>query len=285
MESPLGYRYFLNEDLFYINIWEHKFSPVHKHNFLEFVYVLEGRSEHIVNGETTILKEGDYFIIDYDKKHAFFSRGEDTIKVINCLFYPRFIDSMMKDCRKLSEILSNYLIKFNHAVFSRIPTETIFHDDDGSVKKQFLKMLNEYQEKKVGYKEMLRCILIETILMILRNVCLSEKISDFDSVTGEVVKFVEKNYMNNILLSDICEQIGYSVPYVSKSFKDNMNMTFSSYLQKVRINNACRLLANTNNKIEEIAHIVGYSDTKFFNSIFKKVLGSTPREYRNKIKY
>jgi YesN/AraC family two-component response regulator len=63
-----------------------------------------------------------------------------------------------------------------------------------------------------------------------------------------------------------------------------MNMTFSSYLQKVRINNACRLLANTNNKIEEIAHFVGYSDTKFFNSIFKKVLGSTPREYRNKIK-
>ena len=131
---------------------------------------------------------------------------------------------------------------------------------------------------------MLRCMLIETILMILRNVCLSEKTNDFDSVTGEVVEFIEKNYMNNILLLDVCEKMGYSVPYVSKSFKDKLNMTFSSYLQKVRINNACRLLANTDKKIEEISHLVGYSDTKFFNSIFKKILGSTPREYRNKIK-
>lgn len=285
MENPLGYKYYLDEDLFYINVWEHKFSPVHKHNFLELVYVFEGSAEHIVNGEKTILKEGDYFIIDYGMHHSFHSHNEETIKVANCLFYPEFIDSMMKDCRKINDILSNYLIKFNNAVFSKVPTDTVFHDDDGSIKEQILKMLSEYRAKKVGYKEMLRCILIETIVMILRNVCISEKTGNFNSLTGQVVAFIEKNYSKNVYLSDICEKLGYSMPYISKCFKENLNMTFSDYLQKVRIDNACRLLANTDKKIEEIATLVGYKDIKFFNRTFKKILSSSPREYRNKIKY
>lgn len=285
MENPLSYQYSLSKDLFYINVWEHKISTVHKHEFLELVYVLEGTAEHIANGEKCILKKGDYFIIDYDTYHSFKAEGNDTIKIVNCLFYPEFIDSMMKNCKKMNEILSNYLIKFNNAVFSKMPTDTIFYDTDGRIGKQILKMLDEYSEKKVGYREVLRCILIETIVMILRNVCESEKTDAYDNVTGEVVAYVEKNYMNPITLSDVCEKIGYSVPYVSKCFKDNLNMTFSCYLQKTRIDNACRLLANTDKKIEDISFLVGYKDTKFFNKTFKKVLNTTPREYRNKIKY
>lgn len=49
----------------------------------------------------------------------------------------------------------------------------------------------------------------------------------------------------------------------------------------MRINEACRLLLAEKRKIIDIAESVGYTDIKFFNELFKKYTGSTPREYRS----
>ena len=57
-------------------------------------------------------------------------------------------------------------------------------------------------------------------------------------------------------------------------------MTFRAYLQKMRIEKSCELLRKSDLPVSEIAETVGYSDMKFFNSIFKKTLHMTPGEYR-----
>ena len=57
-------------------------------------------------------------------------------------------------------------------------------------------------------------------------------------------------------------------------------MTFTDYLQKLRIEKSCELLAGSDMRIAEIAQAVGYEDIKFFNRLFKRTLGMPPREYR-----
>ena len=272
----------LCENLFFIGVWEHKNTTRHKHDFLELVYILEGDCIHYIDDEKCEVKAGNYFIIDHNSYHSYESKNGKTIKIVNCLFYPEYIDPMLKDCRKFSDILSNYLIKFNNAAFSKMPADNVFFDSDGEVKNLILKMIDEYKAKKTGYREILRCLLIETIILILRSVCISEKNGNIDDVSREAVSYIEKNYSERIKLSDISTLLGYSVPYLSKRFKDNLGMTFSCYLQKVRIENACRLIANTSRKIEDVSEAVGYNDVKFFNKTFKSIIGTTPREYRKK---
>lgn len=57
-------------------------------------------------------------------------------------------------------------------------------------------------------------------------------------------------------------------------------MTFTEYVQKIRIAESCRLLTESEKSITDIAFEVGYANIKFFNKIFKEITNTTPREYR-----
>ena len=65
-------------------------------------------------------------------------------------------------------------------------------------------------------------------------------------------------------------------------FKTEMGVNFQEYVQSVRMKESCRLLINTSKKVSEIAAAVGYTDIKFFNEMFKRQIGMTPREFRGK---
>jgi AraC family L-rhamnose operon transcriptional activator RhaR len=68
--------------------------------------------------------------------------------------------------------------------------------------------------------------------------------------------------------------------YFSKLFKEVAGINFSEYVQKVRIDEACRLLRETDLKVLEVALRVGFNDLKFFYDVFKKITGKTPGDYR-----
>ena len=86
--------------------------------------------------------------------------------------------------------------------------------------------------------------------------------------------------MKKITLTEISKNLNYSVPYLSKLFREKYGETFESYLQRTRVGEGCRLLANTDKKVIEIAECVGYGDLKFFSEVFKKYMRVSPREYR-----
>jgi YesN/AraC family two-component response regulator len=57
-------------------------------------------------------------------------------------------------------------------------------------------------------------------------------------------------------------------------------MTFKEHLNRVRIEEAARLLANTDYSVMEIAIACGYKDQSYFTKVFKKLTGLTPKQYR-----
>ena len=97
---------------------------------------------------------------------------------------------------------------------------------------------------------------------------------------GEAVKYIQKNYMNQISQDDVAKAGNVSPTYLSRLFKDEMKIGFNEYLTKVRLEESKRLLSETNYSIKEISVMVGYPDEKYYSKLFKKITGIKPTEYR-----
>src|SRR5690625_560656 len=92
--------------------------------------------------------------------------------------------------------------------------------------------------------------------------------------------YVEDNFNADISLKGIAEIVHLNASYLSSLFKEELNMTFSEYLTRRRIQEAKRLLMQTDLTINEIAEKVGYQTAKYFIKIFKQYENTTPNSYR-----
>lgn len=263
-----------------IDIYDKPDVHYHNHDFLELSYVLDGCANHTVEGVSTVLSKGDYFIIDYNRSHKYTQIGDKPFTIVNCLFVPRLIDETLKDCHQLGEVVNNYLIKFDFCRLKDHPTKFIYHDGDGHIGQLFGHLCDEYKMKRMGYLETMRCYLILILVDIMRQI----QVPDFTETGNEMVRYItdyiRKNFMEKLSLREIAEKYNYSLAHISHTFKLETGMTFQEYLQSVRIRESCRLLNNTSKKVADIATLVGYTNIKFFNEVFKRRTGMTPRQFR-----
>jgi two-component system response regulator YesN len=97
----------------------------------------------------------------------------------------------------------------------------------------------------------------------------------------KILDYIHTNYKRaDLSLNLIAEKFDFSVSYLSRLFKEQMECNFLEYLIGIRVKAAQELLINTNMKINEIAEEVGYTNSYSFNRIFKKQTGMTPGEYK-----
>ncbi len=83
-------------------------------------------------------------------------------------------------------------------------------------------------------------------------------------------------------LSEMALSVGLSVPHFSELFRNGMGYPPVEYFNRLRIQKACRLLELTTETIQEVAGESGYSDQYYFSRVFRKIMGVSPSEYRNK---
>lgn len=270
----------LKEEKILMTTCSNPIARLHDHDFLELTYVVQGQATHWIGDAVSVIGQGDYFIVDYGVKHRYEQIGQAPFVVINCLFIPRLIDETLSHCQRFQELAQNYLIKFDYRNLDDRPTGRIFHDTDGTIGKRFNRLSKEYNEKNAGHQEMMRCLLIEILIDTMRRLHRADQPPERSPLVQFITEQVHKNFMEKLSLAEMAEACCYSLAHVSKRFKEETGCTFQQYLQSVRVQEACRLLANTNKKISEISALVGYSDTKFFNRIFKNQMHVTPREFK-----
>lgn len=252
----------------------------HKHVYLELAYVTHGVALHKINGtNAATIKSGDYFIIDYKTAHEYYAKTREFC-VINCLFLPELIDKTLLYCKDFQTLLQHYLIKINADAMDYSPVNHIFHDENGKILAILNEMLEEYEKKQNNYIELIRSDLIRLLIHTTRKVPSGDTPCD---ITQRIINTVLKHYNEPITLSDLGNVAGYSLPYLSKKFKEKTGSSFQNYLKKVRINEACRLLAHTDKKIEEIAALAGYRDMDCFRKSFWDIAQCTPSDFRKKI--
>lgn len=260
--------------------FNHFGSSTHSHNFLELVYIEDGKAVHELDGEEAIVEKGNYLIIDYGANHKYKSVDGGTVKIINCVFLPSFLDKSLKNCRSFCELMGNYLIKIDSRMLTENPARTVFEDSDGKIYKLIKNMLDEYNVKNKGYSEIMRANLVEIIVRTLRNIMDTEREYTEDKLTSLMKEYVYNNFSETISLTEIAHQLNYSLSYLSIKFKKETGMNFNDYVQRYRIEQSCTMLKNSNKKISDVAKAVGYRDLKYFNEIFKRIVGMTPYRFR-----
>ena len=107
-----------------------------------------------------------------------------------------------------------------------------------------------------------------------------KKASEKLSLAERVLNHVSAHYPEKLTLTSMARSLGYSASYLSHGFGKLFNMSFSSYLNLYRIDQAEILLLNTDLSIIEIADQTGFSSIRNFNYVFRSVYGTSPREYR-----
>jgi two-component system response regulator YesN len=100
------------------------------------------------------------------------------------------------------------------------------------------------------------------------------------SAMQKALEYIENSYTQDISLSDVAEVVNLNPNYFSEVFKRETGVNFKEYLISKRIGSAKELLRNPAYKLNEIAELTGYNDTKNFGRSFKKTIGVTPMEYR-----
>jgi AraC-like DNA-binding protein len=253
----------------------------HAHDFLELAYVSKGRAIHVIENREYIIEKGNYFIVDFNTAHAYKSVGDEPLEVINCLFTPQLIDNSLLYCRSFTTLLQHYLIKVDFDELQINPAKTLFFDEDGKILHYLEALVAEYDAKKPGFTEMMRSLFIEMIITTMRKISDSRHEGD---IIAHLVDYVATHYAEPLTLSGFARERGYSLPYLSTHFKQSMGVGFQQYLIRTRMSEACRLLANTDKKILDIAAAVGYSDTNFFYETFRRFTGKSPREFRREMR-
>lgn len=100
----------------------------------------------------------------------------------------------------------------------------------------------------------------------------------------DAVRYIRHHYAEDISVADIAEHIGMSASWLTKRFKQECGCSIVNYLLDVRIERAKALLAETDMLILEIACAVGFDNSRYFISVFKKAVGLTPKAYRDELK-
>ncbi len=274
---------YISDDL-YVECNEVSTVIPHSHDFLELAYIINGSATHIINGKKIVLKKNTYIIIDYGAKHSYDNISKDLV-IFNCLFKPRLIDNSLAYSKSLAQLISHYLINIGFEISQHQFIYNVFNDTDGVVLTLLNKILAEYQAQATGCIQIMRSILTEVIILTMRKVEITQRIylNHSEKEISEIISDIHKNYLNPLTLQEFSDKYNTSISSLSKKFKKQTGYTYSHYIQMKRIEQACRLLSNTDEKVIIIADECGYTDMKHFNSIFKKIMGTTPTMYRKNI--
>ncbi len=230
--------------------------PTHLHQSFEFITVTSGEMQINIDDRRYSLKEGDSVLVFPHQLHSITSENSEHML---CIFSP--------------ELVKAYTSKFKN---KKPVCNTALLD------KYLIDALDNLLQESSTFEK--KGILYSICAEFDKNAEYTKRLSYDESLLQNIFKFVEENYNDDCELSDLTKKTGYSYSYLSRCFKKTTGISFNTYVNRYRINNACYLLNNTSYSILQCALESGYKSIRSFNRNFMNVLSVTPKEYRERIK-
>ncbi|WP_138750814.1 response regulator [Paenibacillus sinopodophylli] len=109
----------------------------------------------------------------------------------------------------------------------------------------------------------------------------SRKNEGYGRAVQKILKWVQKNYMNEVSINEIAAALHLTPNYVSNLFKQETGLRITEYINHLRIEEAKRYLKTTDMKIYEVAEKVGFKNASYFSTVFKEVTGIKVITYKN----
>lgn len=275
-KTLINNKYFIQDD-YLIEINNISKEALHTHDFIEFVYMLKGKSVHSLDGDKHFMNSGDLLIINYNQTHSF--NGDPNARFCNILIKPEFIDNNLKEQNDLFLLFDtpNYM-EFKTLVNNNCNFIKFSPEEKNCFENMLLLLYKEQNDNSIASATTTQAGINFLLTMIFKKMCECTT-EDFDSFK-KVLEYIEKNYYQNISARDLAILCHYNPSYFSRIFKKYTGTTFSEYLKRTRIINACRLIKESDANISNIYDKVGYTNKTNFYKHFKQIVGITPLEYK-----
>jgi two-component system response regulator YesN len=92
--------------------------------------------------------------------------------------------------------------------------------------------------------------------------------------------YLNTHYTSPVSRKELSRELGYNESYISHVFADTMKTTIPEYVSSLRVQDAARLLKQTDHSVTQIALELGFGSIRNFNRVFLRQTGLSPREYR-----
>lgn len=106
----------------------------------------------------------------------------------------------------------------------------------------------------------------------------------YSAMVQSIMYSINQQYMNELTVSDMANELEVSESYMIKVFKKETDMTPSLYLRMVRMKHAANLLVSTDYEIQKIGGMVGINDANYFAKLFRSIYKCTPKDYRKRFR-
>lgn len=231
----------------------------HIHPHLELIYLTEGECVAIADNKEFYLEKGDLFLAFPNQIHSY--KTILPVKGHLIIFSPE----LFKDFQKIFE--------------KKIPIESVVKKTQmNSDTKEMLDKIVERTNAassfaKIAAKGYLLTFLAE-FLPLMR---LNDAPVNHDSLK-EILNYCAQNYTETLTLDKIAAEVHLNKYYISHILKERLNMSFTDFVNGMRIEHASGMLGKSAN-ITEIAFSSGFSSVRTFNRVFMEKMKMTPRDY------
>ena len=234
----------------------------------QLLFVASGKTHFYIGGKDQIVTAGHMVLFQPKEEQHYEYFGEDKPEV----YWVHFTGSSVK------EILRSYDIPLDEHIF--------FAGTPAAYTQLFKNMIEEFQNCKVGYRQMLEMNLRQLFLMIQRT-----RLEKPPLVTTAVQQemdfarqYFHEHYNEPINIEEYAQSRHTSISLFMRNFKKVYGVSPKQYILNIRMNNAQNLLESTDYTVAEIAAIVGYDNALYFSRIYHKQKGQAPSDYRKKMK-
>lgn len=238
---------------------------MHRHkDRLEIVFITAGSGSHVIGSRAYETQKGDILVFNSDTLHDEVSHPDSTLNVYCCGLSGVQLPGLPPDCLLPAGV------------------SPVLHS--GSYETAIAQLFQTMERLIIAQSPRAREVcehLIGALLGIVCEMPVENEVTDEDYVAfSHIRQYFDTHFSEDISVSTAAKKLRISESYLSHTFKKVMGYSPIQYLIRRRIGEAQTLLINTDDTVTRIAAMVGYDNSNYFTTLFAKVTGMTPVNYR-----
>lgn len=252
-------------------------STLHFHNLMEIGICREGEGTLILEEREIPFYPGKVTIIPHNYPHTTNSK-EGTKSYWEYIFYePEYVLQELYPGNQVLRMQMQQRISYNAFCLER--------EDAGEIWEIINTILHLQQEKKEFYRECTRSQLATLTHLIVRlnpkrSTTEFKKVDAIGEQILPALYHIERQYMYPMKIGELAKICNMSETNFRRVFGTTTNMKPVDYINLVRVQNACRMMQNSYDSMKDIAAKAGFGTVSTFNRDFKKVLGTSPYQWK-----
>lgn len=264
---------------------DYSFLPLHWHEEAEITLILEGSAIYTIDFETYEVEKGDLLFISPHVLHsAQIASGQKLVSDTFVFHLDMVINKTMDSCSMKYLIpLQNGSYHFPPILKSKDPG----YEDLISCMKE---MYSIYQDAGYGYELMLKYNLYKIFYLLHSNNLITQKNTpgipnQAEEKLKSILQYIENHYNEELTIQQLADLCHFSKCHFMNFFKKYVGVTCMEYIIDYRLNVIASKLIHYTGNITDLVMNAGFNNISYFNRVFKRKYGTTPKKYMANLKH